>query len=172
MKIAKRISILLLFHLRNKTLYKFDLEGFRVRIRTWWVDIESVSQPSNFHLRLLAGTHPYFSLFSYAKVGDKENIHNYCILVYRLANEVTQEQRFANDIIRAIGRHDERIMNMPATRENDDLALREVRENIERGKMTRQQRRKAERDTRKKMRDALNDMRNEEQEKKVAEKEG
>lgn len=153
---------------RNKVLYRFDgdkMGGFRVIIRRHRLDIYTISD--NFHMRLMVGTHPYGYLLSSAQQGIVDNIKGYCVYMYQIAMCMTTDKEFVGDITKSLNKYEARLENQAknSPKANDfehDLALREVRQNVERGQMTRQQRRKAERDAQKKLKSALREIESEE----------
>lgn len=160
---------------RNKVLYRFDekhlslkgnnASGFRVTIKRYYMDIVSVSE--SFRLRLPIGTRPYGYLLASAQQNRIEQIYGFCVTIYSATMLCTAEQELHDDIQKAITNYISRMQNKAenqpkASDFEHDLALREVRQNVERGQMTRQQRRKAERDARKKMKEGLRELEAEE----------
>ena len=166
-KLFQRIALWRLLG-RNKVLYEFsgkDFAGFKITFRTYYMDI--VSESTNFKLRLAFYTRPYLYLLESAKQGKKENIYGFSLAVYRTTMMLCADQQFIDDSNKALSacfaRLEKQAGSQPKASDfENDLALREVRQNVERGQMTRQQRRKAERDARKKMKEGLADMNNEE----------
>ena len=152
----------------NKVLFRFegkDMGGFRATFRRYWLDIDSIS--NNFHLRLMVGTHPFGYLMESARQGIVDNIHGYCVYMYKIAMCLTTEKGFVDEITKAMYKYDKRMEKRAesapkASEFDDELALREVKANVERGQMTRQQRRKAERQARKNMKEGMADIKAEE----------
>lgn len=162
----------------NKTLYRFgedaltfkdnadrDVNSFRVTIKRYYMDIESVS--GIFKLRLPFNTRPYLYLLAAAQQGRTDNIYGFCLTTFMTAMLCTAEQQLYNEICDAISGYIARVNkqteNAPQASEFDDeLALKEVQMNVERGQMTRQQRRKAERQARKNMKEGMADIKAEE----------
>ena len=160
-EIARRIAMWKLYG-KNKTLYKFegkDYGGFRITFKTHYVDI--VSESRNFNLRLASYTHPYLYLLEAAKQGNRNNIYGYCLMLFNTAVLVTTDQRLVDDIRVALvdynARMDNEAKKQPEPTDFDnELAIHEVKENMERGNMTRQQRRKAEREKQKMLKEGVN----------------
>lgn len=160
----------------NKTLYRFgedaltfkdnadrDVNSFRVTIKRYYMDIESVS--GIFKLRLPFNTRPYLYLLAAAQQGRTDNIYGFCLTTFMTAMLCTAEQQVYNEINDAISRYIDRVQKQAAPQASefdDELALREVKANVERGQMTRQQRRKAEREARKNMKEGMADIKAEE----------
>lgn len=146
---------------RNKKLYEFGgdgMGGFRARFYRHYLEIDTIG--GNFGCRLMVGSHPYGYLLASARQGKIENIHGYCMYMYSVAMSLTTDKGLADDISRVLKKYDARLAKRAdSAREDgafaDDMALKEVRSNEERGAMTRAQRRKAERKARKDMKDGL-----------------
>lgn len=108
--------------------------------------------------------YPYGYLLAAVSQGDENEIHSYCIMLWRITQEIYQDLGFAQDIIKAINKRDKRLMKQ-AEKEAAKVSEAEemasdalMREAIERGKpMNRQQRRKMERESRKGMKQILNE---------------
>ena len=54
--------------------------------------------------------YPYGYLLAAVSQGNEEEVHNYCLLLWRITQEVYQDLGFANDVIRAINKRDKRLM--------------------------------------------------------------
>lgn len=141
----------------NKKLYTFKGEGmgnFEVTIYRFHMDINTVS--GNFSCRIRATQHPYLYLLAAATQGKVDQIYGYCMILFTVANTLTTDQKLTNDVVKAIKNWTKRHEDMGAakaenvTTDENEFALKEVKSNVERGKMTRQQRRKEERDAKKK----------------------
>ena len=153
---------------RNKVLYQFsgkDFAGFKITFRRYYMDI--VSESKNFKLRLAFFTQPYLYLLESAKQGKKENIYGFTLAVYQTSMMLCTDQKFIDDNNKALSACFARMEKRGASQKKASdfenyLALKEVRANVERGQMTRQQRRKAEREARKNMKAGLADMKKEE----------
>lgn len=172
----------------NKTLYRFgddtltfkdnadrEVNSFRVTIKRYYMDIESVS--GIFKLRLPLNTRPYLYLLAAAQQGRTDNIYGFCLTNFMTAMLCTAEQQVYNDINDAITNYIDRAQKQAkaapkASEFDDELALREVKANVERGQMTRQQRRKAEREARKNMKEGMAEIKAEEAANASAEKGG
>lgn len=53
--------------------------------------------------------YPYGYLLAAVSQGNEEEVHNYCLLLWRITQEVYQDLGFANDIIKAINKRDKRL---------------------------------------------------------------
>ncbi len=166
-KLIERLALWRLLG-RNKVLYEFsgkDFKGFKITFRRYYMDI--VSESKNFKLRLAFYTQPYLYLLESAKQGKKENIYGYTLAVYQTSMLLCADQKFIDDNNKALSACFARIEKKAESKSKasdfeNDLALKEVKANVERGQMTRQQRRKAEREARKWMKEGLAEMRKEE----------
>lgn len=59
--------------------------------------------------------YPYGYLLAAVSQGNEEEVHNYCLLLWRIAQEVYQDLGFANDIIHALNKRDKRLMKEAET---------------------------------------------------------
>ncbi len=151
-----------LINFRNKTLYRFELGGFKVKFTMWQMKIKSLSD--NFKLAILANDHPYAYLLKSAEMGKTENIHGFCVYMYKMCMCLTTEQGLPNEIGKCLTKYDKR-MQIKA----DELAkvydkneekrdLEWVKTTVERSEMSRAERRQAERTRQKDMKKAHKDM--------------
>ena len=157
-KILAKIMKWWLFTFRNPVEYKFELGGFKVVFRRFWMDIKSVS--NNFEVRFLASQHPYGYLYASAKTGNLDNIHGYCSYLYKLAFCLTTENKLVKDINKSLINYDKRLAAKAATAvitEEDDLDLETVKQNHEVSQMTNKERKRRK----KEMKEALKESDNE-----------
>lgn len=124
-----------------------------------------ISTPSGiFAMRIAGNCHAYGYLLAAAKQDRIDQLQGYAVTLFIPAMELTQDQGLCNDIQKAIMKWQKRkekeaaklAAKVTPEQEMADEAL--MREAIERGGMTRRQRRKAERESRKQMREVLNDV--------------
>lgn len=149
-----------LFTFKNKTLIEKEIGGFRFRFRRFWLDIESVAD-KYWSLRLRADTHPYLYLYSAVQQENYEQLNGYAVYVYLTSMSLTKDQLFADDVNKAFQSFESRLMaeakaEAKKVTDYDDQQNAELMKGaLERGKMTRQQRRKAEREAQKRMKEDL-----------------
>ena len=152
-----------LFTFRNKTLIEKEIGGFRFRFRRFWLDIESVSD-KYWALRLRADTHPYLYLYSAVQQEKENQLNGYVLYVYLTSMSLTKDQLFADDVNKALQAYEKRLTAeaeseaKKVTEYDEEQSAAFVKDALERGKMTRQQRRKAERDARKQMKKDLKEV--------------
>ncbi len=141
--------------------FKFDFYYAEGNLRGTYLQI---SAPSGiFAMRIAGNTHAYGYLLAAAQQDRTDQLQGYAVTLFIPAMELTQDAELVNDIQEGIVKWQKRKEKEAAelakkvTPEQDmaDEAL--MREAIERGGMTRQQRRKAERESRKQMRKVLNE---------------
>jgi hypothetical protein len=53
--------------------------------------------------------YPYGYLLAAVSQGNEEEVHGYCMMLWRVTQEIYQDAGFANDIIRAINKRDKRL---------------------------------------------------------------
>lgn len=153
-KILASIQKWWLFTFRNPVKHKFELGGFRVVFRRFWLDIESVSD--NFKVRFLASQHPYGYLFVSAEQGQLNNIHGFCAYLYKLSYCLTTDKKLVNDVNKALKNYDMRLAAKAATAvstENDSIDLEVVKQNHEVGQMTKKQRKQRKKEIKEALKD-------------------
>lgn len=146
----------------NRRLYVFDgdaMGGFRAVFRRYWMDAEAVG--GAWRCRVMVGTQPYHYLLASARQGNVDNIHGYCMYMYSVAMCLTTDKGLSDDLSRVLKKYDARVAKRAKTGADafeDAMALKGVRRDFERGQMTRGERRKAERKSRKDMKEGLKAM--------------
>lgn len=118
-----------LFSFRNPKLYRFELGGFIVTFRRFWMEVETISD--NFRLRVLADQHPYGYLLAAARQDRKDNIHGFCAFMYKISMTITTDQGLVDDLNRVLTKYDKRTMTKAAANvkkeKMDDQNLEYVR---------------------------------------------
>lgn len=54
--------------------------------------------------------YPYGYLLAAVSHGNEEEVHNYCVVLWRVTQEIYQDAGLANDILRAFAKYDKRLM--------------------------------------------------------------
>lgn len=54
--------------------------------------------------------YPYGYLLAAVSQGNEEEVHNYCVVLWRVTQEIYQDAVLANDILRAFAKYDKRTM--------------------------------------------------------------
>ena len=54
--------------------------------------------------------YPYGYLLAAVSQGNEEEVHNYCMVLWRVTQEIYQDAGLANDILRAFAKYDKRLM--------------------------------------------------------------
>jgi hypothetical protein len=153
-KILAKIQKWWYFTFLNPVEYRFEVGGFKVVFRRFWLEIESMSK--NFKVRFLASEHPYGYLFVSCKNGKLDNVHGYCAFIYKLSHCLTTDNKFVEDINRAISNYDKRLAAKAVTNvstDNDDIDLEVVKQNDAVGKMTKKEREARKKELKKSLRD-------------------
>ncbi len=152
-----------------KPKYLIEIGGFILSfyfkendIKNTFLQIDTVS--GIWSMRIDGRTHPFGYLYAAASQGNETQLHGYAALMYRTAMALTQSQEFVNGLTKEINKLDRYIMKeaekaAKSVSKHQELADAELmREAIERGKpMSRQQRRKMERESRKEMKQILDE---------------
>lgn len=137
-----------LFNLANPVVRKGEAGGFKWVFRRFWLEISTLS--GNFKCRFTADEHPYGALLSSDESND--TIHGFCQIVYQIGKLLTTEQKFADDIQKAIVNYNNRL-NKKAAGEivedelEENIAIEEVKQIQEYVEATPKERRRQERDS-------------------------
>lgn len=146
----KKLKIWWLFTMRNPVVRVGEEGGFKWEFRRFWLDIRTIS--GNFKARFIASEHPYGYLL--AGKGD-ENIQGFCEMLYTIGSMLTTDQQFVNDINDAVNRYAVRISGQEVEREDDDIALEEVKAIQEHIELPEKERKKVEKDINKRFKKAV-----------------
>ena len=95
--------------IRNTTVRKGEAGGFRWRFRKFSVDFETLS--GNFKMRFTADAHPYGALISRT---TEDDIHGFAFTIYEIGKLLTTDQKFVNDIEKAIRSYGKRLDKLAA----------------------------------------------------------
>lgn len=68
-----------------------------------------IHTPNNVFEQKVVG-YPYGYLLAAVSQGNEEEVHNYCVMLWRVTQEIYQDAGFANDILRAFAKYDKRMM--------------------------------------------------------------
>lgn len=96
-----------LFNFRNWKIYQFEVGGFRVVFRRFFLHIKSIS--GNFSMSIRAGEHAYGYLLTAAKQDKIDQIHGYCAYMYKIAMSITTDSGLVNELNKALSKYDARM---------------------------------------------------------------
>ena len=148
------------FNFRNKTLWEGEIGGFKFRLRRHWLDIESIA-PNHWKLRIGAGNYAYMyflSVLGDPSHGDdtlKKHLSFFATGLYMTSHYILSDAKFTKALDRefewAVRRVEKRAADEAAgvTKAEQDADEVFVEEAVKYGNMSRQQRRKADREMRK-----------------------
>jgi len=74
-----------------------------------------ITTPSDVFEQKLRG-YPFGYLLAAAQQGEMSELEAYCLLLYRVSEEISQDAGFANDIIKALNKRDKRLMKQAENR--------------------------------------------------------
>lgn len=103
--------------LKNKPRYSVDV-GNGAFIADFYVDEKRadvehnylhIHTPNNVFEQKIVG-YPYGYLLAAVSQGNEEEVHNYCVVLWRVTQEIYQDDGLANDILRAFAKYDKRLM--------------------------------------------------------------
>lgn len=163
-----------LFTFRNETVWEFSTPAVRFRIRKYWLDIESVAK-NHWNVRIGSNHYAYGFLLTVANdmekavlrgdVVEKEKLEKYFVYfaanLYTVSEFMLADVKFAKSLSKEIDWAVNRKMKQAAeeskkvTKEQEDTDQVFMEQAIERGKMNRQQRRKASREEKKAMKEDM-----------------
>lgn len=145
---------------KNKVELSVEVGGFIVEFKTYTLDITTIS--GNFSVSFTASEHPYLYLYAAAKGGHDDQIHGYCLFLYKMATCLTTDQGLVDDIAKALKKYDKRLLKAAkeaakkASKIEDDMALESVKRTIAYSEMSEEERNKASEDFIKQAREMLN----------------
>lgn len=133
---------------RNPKVRKGEAGAFKWTFRRYTMDVETVS--GNFKARWTADVQPYAYLL--ASKGD-DNIQGFAERLYMIGKLLTTDQKFVNDIDKALKNYEKRLVKAESEAEKDldaeteeKIALEEVKQVQEYVEMDKKEKRKYERD--------------------------
>lgn len=143
----------------NKTIRTHRLKNYIFKWKERYLEIKSKSE--NVSVRIGSGMHPYFYLLESSRQGLEENLEGYAFLVFSTSLLLTKDDEFVSFVTaglmkftdNTIAKGAEMASNVDETTEQLEQAYME--DVVKRGQMTRQQRRKAEREAVKEMKKVL-----------------
>lgn len=158
-----------------KTKPKHHLEiGSGTFIADFYVDEKNPDVKHNYlHLYAPNGVfeqkvvgYPFGYLLAAVSQGKEEEVHSYCVMLWRVTQEIYQDIGFCQDIIKAINKRDKRLMkeaeqNAKNVSEADEMASAELmKEAIAYAEASPKERKRMSKESRKQMREILNEDKN------------
>lgn len=123
MNIFKKIQKWWLFSINNPVLRTGEAGGFKWSFRRFWLDISTLS--GNFKARFIAGEHPY----GYLCAGQDDQTQGFAERMYMIGSLLTTDQKFVNDIDKAIKNYEKRIrLEDNGEEESEAVAMEEVKQ--------------------------------------------
>lgn len=74
-----------------------------------------IHTPNNVFEQKIVG-YPYGYLLAAVSQGNEEEVHNYCVVLWRVTQEIYQDAGLANGILRAFAKYDKRLMKQAEQR--------------------------------------------------------
>lgn len=165
-----------LFTFRNKTIWKGEIGGFKYCLRKYWLDVKSTA-PNHWNIRIGIANNAYGLLLTSVQTLQKceaerdaagiENeklfISSFTRTLYETSAYLPSDIKFAKGLARELDWAYNRLIRKAkeeadkVTKEQEEAEQAFMEDAIKRGNMTRQQRRKAEREERKRMKQILKD---------------
>lgn len=93
-----------------------------------------IHTPNNVFEQKIVG-YPYGYLLAAVSQGNEEEVHNYCVVLWRVTQEIYQDAGLANDILRAFAKYDKRLMKQAeqkakAVTDSEEMASQAFMEDI------------------------------------------
>lgn len=107
--------------------------------------------------------YPFGYLLAAVSQGNENEVHSYCIMLWRITQEIYQDLGFAQDIIKAINKRDKRLMKQAekaakSVSEHQELADTELmREVVAYAEASPKEHKKMSEESRKEMKQILNE---------------
>lgn len=128
----------------DKKPYKSVVCGSGAFTLDFYVDEKHPTDKSRNYLHIttpsgvfeqIVRNYAYGYLLIAAEKGNIRELEAYCLMLYRVSDEVYQDLGFANDILRAINKRDKRLMREGASRaksvtEHEELASQSLMEDV------------------------------------------
>ena len=143
-KLFINISNWCLLTFRNTLLREIEFDAYKVTFRRFTMDITTKS--GNMKLRTMCMKYPQGYLLYCLEHGSEKQVEGFCQTVYRFVSLITQDQGFANDVIKAFAKYYKRMekkaesIAKEITPDEDKLNEEVVKANIEVAKMTKAER--------------------------------
>lgn len=121
-----------------------------------------IHTPNNVFEQKVVG-YPYGYLLAAVSQGNEEEVHNYCVVLWRVTQEIYQDAGLANDILRALAKYDKRTMKRGAEKEkavtdSEEMASQAFMESVvERSQMSKKEAKAASEADKELMREILNE---------------
>ena len=129
-----------LLKFRNTIVQEVEFDAYKVTFRRFTMDITTKS--GNMKLRTMGMQYPQGYLLYCLEHGSEKQVEWFCQTVYRFVSLITQDQGFANDVIKAFAKYAKRMekkaesIAKEITPDDDKLNEEVVKANIEVAKMT------------------------------------
>lgn len=160
-----------LFNFRNNTVWRGEIGGFRYRMRKYWLDIRSIA-PNHWNLRIGIANHAYGFLLAVINEMQKTtdeaerkrleyHFTYFATNLYYTSAYLLQDVKFAKGLNKELEWAYNRLIKKAkeesgkVTKEQEDSEQVFMEDAVNRGNMNRQQRRKAEREARKSMKEEI-----------------
>ena len=149
MKIIDKIRRFWLFRMANPVVREGEHGGFKWKFRRFWLEIGTLS--GNFKGRWTASEHP----FGYLVAGeDDDNIEGFCQMVYMVSMLLTTDQKFVNDVNKALDRYEKRMEKAKGDEEDDEEVILAAEKQVqEYAEMPEKERKKVEKQANRRLKD-------------------
>lgn len=139
----------------NPVVRKGESGGFKWVFRRLSLEIETLS--GNFKAKFTADESP----FAYLLAGDDEQTHGFALRLYMIGKLMTREQRFVDDLDKALKNYEKRAQKQVDVVEDETeekIAIEEVKKVQEYVEMEPKERKKRDRDSNGRFRKAVKEL--------------
>lgn len=151
------------FTVRNTVQKRLVSGGFEIEFRQYDLRIRSISR--NFSMKIRASEHAFGYLVSSLSQGHEDNVHGYATFMYLIGTIICKDDKFRKDLQRAIEgfqKREEAKAKLQEADGSEEAAIESVKKDLQRGGMSRTERRRAEREFRKEVKKVLKEEKNNE----------
>lgn len=150
MKLWRKVLNFWYFTIKNRRENRFEAGGFVIDFHQYDLRIRTMS--GNFSMKIRAGEYSFGYLAASVGQGRADNVHGYALFLYVIATSICKDDKLRKEVQKAIERYQKRVEALASVKEDereDELSIAAEQGDEERAKMSRAQRRRAERQTRK-----------------------
>ena len=111
------------FHIANPVVWSGERGGFRVKIRRFWIETETLS--GNFKARWTAAEYPYAYLLSAVSSGNEDTLWGYVERIYTWSMLLLHDQGLADDMDKAVKKYEKRMSAVKPEEDGEEAAIAE-----------------------------------------------
>lgn len=160
-KVWQKVLEFWYFHVRNGVQSRLEVGGFEIEFHQYDLRIKSLS--GNFAMKIRASEYAFGYLVSSLANGNEDNLHGYAVFMYLVATEICKDDKLRKDLQRAIENYQSRSSakaKLDKEDGNEEAAIAAMKEDLRRANMSRAERRRAEKEFRKNVKEIIKEEKN------------